>query len=302
MKLDLIAHDYRKINVGSDVAKVPGYGAVQIKISGCILFINMYNICIFMVERLFKRKLTMRVKQIENLFSLMEYFIRAKQPLSMREIVDEFSWPRSSAFNIVSTLVELGYLYQPEPRGGFSPTSKWLDLAKDLAASQPLPEKVHELLSEIMLRTGETVILAAPDGVNAVFLDVVESNAVIKFTAQIGERSPIHITSMGRALLSQYTTSERMLILKKIKYETFAGTDFTSAKVVEDNIRKSKKNGWFVNVADEEGLAGLGVPFHYRNRCYAIAIGAPVSRIKKSINETGRLIRDLVAEFLEHED
>jgi DNA-binding IclR family transcriptional regulator len=48
----------------------------------------------------------MHVKQISNLFSLMDLFARTKKPLSVRDIVDEFSWPRSSAFNIISTLVD----------------------------------------------------------------------------------------------------------------------------------------------------------------------------------------------------
>ena len=59
----------------------------------------------------------MLVKPIANLFSLMDFFVRARRPLSVRDIVAEFSWPRSSVFNMVSTMVEHGYLHQPVPRG-----------------------------------------------------------------------------------------------------------------------------------------------------------------------------------------
>ena len=240
----------------------------------------------------------MRVKQIENMFSLMEFFVRAGKPLTQREIVEEFAWPRSSAFNVVSTLVELGYLYQPVPRGGFSPTSKWMELAKDLANSQPLPEAIHELLVELMIDTGETVILAGAEGVNVVFLDVVESNQVVKFTASVGERSPIHITSLGRAILSQYTSSERTATLKRINYGSSVEGPFKTPAAVEENIRKSMKRGWFANVAEEQGLAGIGVPFPYRGRRNAIAVGAPTSRVKKRLKEVGEQLRDSVNDFL----
>lgn len=244
----------------------------------------------------------MRVKQIENLFSLMDYFVRAQKPLTHREIVAEFGWPRSSAFNIVSTLVELGYLYQVAPRSGFSPTNKWMELAKDLASSQPLPEEIHELLVRIMIETGETVILAGPEGTSGVFLDIVESTSPIKFTASVGERTPIHITSLGRALLSQYTSSERSALLEKIKYENFDPGPFSSAAAVEENIRKCVKQGWFSNIAEQQGLAGIGVAFPYRNRRLAIAIGAPVPRVKKQIKELGERMRDIVSEFLERDN
>ena len=95
----------------------------------------------------------MHVKQISNLFALMDYFVRARKPLSVREIV--------SAFNIVETMVECGYLYQPVARGGYYPTTRWMELARDLSESQPLPESVHRLLVELMNQTGETLSLAA---------------------------------------------------------------------------------------------------------------------------------------------
>jgi DNA-binding IclR family transcriptional regulator len=242
----------------------------------------------------------MRVKQIANLFSLMDFFVRSQKPLTMREIVEEFGWPRSSAFNIVTTLVELGYLYQPTARGGFSPTSKWSELAKDLANSQPLPESVHELLVDIMLKTGETVILAGGEGTMVVFLDIVESTAVIKFTGSIGERTPIHITSLGKAILSQHTSSERMALLRKVNFEGYPDSKLNSAEAVERDILKSARQGWFVNVADEEGLLGIGVPFPFKNRRNAIAIGAPTSRAKKRVAELGTILRDSVQEFLDN--
>ncbi|HET8711169.1 MAG TPA: helix-turn-helix domain-containing protein, partial [Spongiibacteraceae bacterium] len=130
----------------------------------------------------------MHVKQISNLFDLMEFFVRAKKPLSVREIVEEFSWPRSSAFNIVSTMVERGYLYQPVARGGYYPTTKWAELARDLSESQPLPESVHKLLVDLMNTAGETLSLAAIEGASVVLMDVVEPQALIRYTANVGQR------------------------------------------------------------------------------------------------------------------
>lgn len=241
----------------------------------------------------------MRVKTIENAFNLMDFFMAAQKPLTHRDIVNEFGWPRSSTFNTVSTLVELGYLYQIAPRSGFAPTNKWMDLAKGLSSAQPLPEAIQDMLVEIMMQTGETTVLAGPEGTNAVFLDVMESTAPIKFTASIGERVPIHISSLGRALLAQYTPAERLPLLRKIRFTEFDGGPFMSLEAVEDNIRKSKNIGWFSNVTEQEGLAGIGVPFPFQNRRLAIAIGAPSGRVKKRQKELGEYLRDTVQKFLD---
>lgn len=241
----------------------------------------------------------MQVKQIVNLFELLDLFIKARKPLSVRDMVDELGWPRSSTFNLVSTLVELGYLYQPISRGGYYPTSRWMEVARQLSEAQPLPESVHELLVDLMNRTGETLVLAAPDGTEAVLLDVVESPDVIRYTASVGQRLPMHVTSAGRAILSQYSPSERAALLKRIHYRPYESDAYLTPEAVESDIREHQAAGWFVNHAHyASGLAGIAVPFPFRNRRNAIVLGAPMARVAGRMEALGALLRDTVQAFL----
>src|SRR5436190_22050235 len=116
----------------------------------------------------------MLVKQAANVLDLMEFFARTKAPATLSEIAVEFGWPRSSTFNLVGTLTERGFLYEPVPRGGYYPTPRRLALAQSIAEAEPLPGNVHGFLGELMRATGETVSIAAPAGTFAVLLDVVE--------------------------------------------------------------------------------------------------------------------------------
>ncbi len=241
----------------------------------------------------------MLVKQIGNLFDLMALFARTKKPLSVADIVEAFSWPRSSAFNIVSTMVEYGYLYQPEPRGGYYPTSKWLELALDLSRFQPLPESVHELLIDLMKRTGETVMLAAPEGTSVTLLDVVETPADIRYIVNVGQRLPIHVTAAGRAILAQYSAAERAATLNRIKYRSYEKEAFMTPESVEADIQESAAKGWYVNPGVyQSGVAGVAVPFPFGDRRYAIVLGGPVSRIEGRSEELGKLLRKAVRQFL----
>lgn len=245
----------------------------------------------------------MLVKQIANLFTLMDFFVRAKKPLSVREIVEEFSWPRSSVFNMVSTMVEHGYLYQPVPRGGYYPTNRWMELARELSESQPLPESVHKLLVELASRTGETLFLAAPEGTSVVFLDVVESTADIRFIANVGQRLPVHVTAAGRAILAQYSPAERAAALKRIKYQPYEKDMFMTSESVEEDIQQSARHGWYVNLGIyAPGVAGIAVPFPFRGRRDAIALGGPVSRIEKHVDSIGELLRESVDRFLKENE
>jgi len=241
----------------------------------------------------------MRVRQLCNLFQLMELFVRARRPLSVREIVAEFSWPRSSAFNMVTTLVEEGYLFQPVARGGYYPTSKWMELARGLADAQLMPESVHALLVDLMQQTGETLFLAAAEGSSVIFLDVVEPPADIRFIANVGQRLPIHVTAAGRAILAQYSPAERAATLKRIKYQRYEKDAFTTAESVERDIQASAGDGWYVNLGIyAPGVAGIAVPFPFRDRRCAIAMGAPVARVEDRLAFFGRLLRESARRFL----
>jgi DNA-binding IclR family transcriptional regulator len=221
----------------------------------------------------------------------------------VRDIVGTFGWPRSSVFNMVTTMVDHGYLYQPIPRGGYYPTTKWMDIAREVSSSQPLPESVHKLLVELMKQTGETMVLALPEGTSVVFQDVVESPADIRYTVNVGQRLPIHVTAAGRAILSQYSAAERMAVLKRVKYQRYEKSTFMTPESVERDIQKGMKEGFFANMAVyQPNVAGIAVPFHFRDRRAAIVLGAPDSRIEKRVMSLGRLLRESVKTFLKEND
>lgn len=222
-----------------------------------------------------------------------------RAPISVQEIVQELNWPRSSAFNIVATLVDEGYLYQPTPRGGYSPTTRWMELAKKLTESQPLPNTIHNKLVELMEKTGETLFLATAEGSNLVFLDVIEPSADIRFAANVGQRLPIHITAAGRAILSQYTATERKAVLGRINYQPYEKQKFLNAASVEEDIVNSAKQGWYINMGlYAPGVAGIAVPFPYQNRRLAISLGGPVNRVEAHAHKYGKLLLHATRELL----
>jgi DNA-binding IclR family transcriptional regulator len=158
----------------------------------------------------------MLVRQAANVLELMEYFARRKRPATLAEISDDLGWPRSSTFNLVGTIADKGWLYEPRARNGYYPSPRWLMLARAVADAEPLPDAAHALVTEIADQTGETTGVAALAGTSAIFLDVVESTHSVRYFAQIGDRVPVHASSVGRAILEQHSPEERKAIYRKV--------------------------------------------------------------------------------------
>src|SRR5690606_2937958 len=119
--------------------------------------------------------IVVQVRQIANLLDLLEFFAEHGKPASLAEISQHFGWPRSSTFNTVPTLTARGYLFEPEGRGRFYPTPRWLSIAQAIAAAEPVPETLRRLAIDLNQRTGETVCIGSATGMHVIFLEVIQS-------------------------------------------------------------------------------------------------------------------------------
>lgn len=237
----------------------------------------------------------MIVRQAANVLDILEYFAQARQPATLSEIADHFGWPRSSTFNLLTTLAERGYLYEPKPRAGFYPTPRWLAQSQIVANAEPLPPWTKLMLTELAADTGETIAIGGAAGTMAVFLDVVESRASVRYFAQVGHRIPIHASSTGRALLVQYTLEERMALYRKIEFKQWGPRTPISIEMVEAELRRSIERGYCVSYADfSADLAGVAMPLNVLERRLSVVVAGPMFRMERRVEQVATAIGDAI--------
>lgn len=240
----------------------------------------------------------MLVKQAANVLDLMEYFARRRRPATLAEIADDLGWPRSSTFNLVGTIAEKGWLYEPRARGGYYPTPRWLTLARAVADAEPLPEAAHALVNDIADRTGETTAIGALAGTFVVFLHVVESTQSVRYFAQVGDRVPVYASSVGRAILAQLSPEERRAIYRKIKFETFSATTPMSAEVIEEELRTAAERGYHQSSSEYiPDLAGVSLPLPLGPRRLSIVVAGPTSRCLERRPLTAGIMKDVLEHY-----
>ena len=149
----------------------------------------------------------MRIKQIDKVLDLLELFARQKTPLNLTALSRSLDMPKSSTFNLIETLLARGAIYETHPRGGYYPTRRLFDLAQQTMAGDSFLQLIHGELETLAAKSEETVLLAARDPHRAediVYIDVVESPALLRYFAKVGDKRPIYTTSSGKAILTTY--------------------------------------------------------------------------------------------------
>lgn len=237
-----------------------------------------------------------QVRQIANLLELLEYFARIRRPAGLAELASHFGWPRSSTFNIIDTLVENGFLYEPRARNGYYPTPRWLALSQEITHAEPLSDRAIDLVQQVADKTQETVWIAAASGQYAVMLHVIASPHPIRYTAEPGKRLPLHATATGLALVSQMSPLQQKNLLKRTIFIKYGDGSPLSAEEVFTRLREGKARGWFQSASNySRDLGGVSMPLPLGGRALAITAAGPLFRVSEKYNKIADVMGAVLA-------
>ncbi|WP_283176596.1 helix-turn-helix domain-containing protein [Gemmobacter sp. 24YEA27] len=234
----------------------------------------------------------MLVKQAVNVLELLEFFAERRRPATMAEIAAELQWPRSSTFNLIGTLAEKGYLFEPVARGGYYPSPRWMLAVQAFNDAAPLPQRLLQAVTEIRDQTGETTCVAAPSGVCAIMLHVLESPQPVRYYAATGSRVPIQASSVGRALLAGFTPTEREALYRRIAFSPSPATAPQDGAAVEAALSAATARGY--HQSDSEyvpDLAGVAMPVILDDWRLSLVVAGPRSRCLERRAEIAETIR-----------
>src|SRR3546814_20476156 len=71
---------------------------------------------------------------------------REKAPRTLTALAQQLDMPKSSAFNLIQTLLDRGFIYETRKRGGYYPTRRLLELASRIAEGDPFLQNIHGYL------------------------------------------------------------------------------------------------------------------------------------------------------------
>jgi DNA-binding IclR family transcriptional regulator len=241
----------------------------------------------------------MRIRQVDNVLNLLEIFARERAPMTLTVVSKALGIPKSSAFNLIDTLLARGLLYETRPRGGFYPTGRLFDLARSIKDGDRLVQRIHGELELLAEMTGETALLAVREDQDVVYVDVVESSAAIRYFAKVGDRRPIYTTSSGKAILSSYSEPDRAKILAGLAYVRHQKTTVSGPKELAARLDEGLARGWCEDLAEfTPDVIGFAVPILDGERRLGLAVAGPHYRMQAqrellvaSLQSTGDRIR-----------
>jgi IclR family transcriptional regulator, KDG regulon repressor len=201
-----------------------------------------------------------RVPAVDKCFKVLELLAGSKSPLGISELSVSLGYHKSTVFNLVYTLVDLGILEmtgENKVRLGI----KLFTLGREAGAGSILISRVRPFLEEINQKTKLSVFLGLCSGLKAVIVDKVDSPYDIKVSSEMGMKIPLIAGAGGKVLLSQLPEAQVKEILSKSTLPRFTSSTCTNLKRLNQMINKARLERFALD--DEEyieGIRALAIP------------------------------------------
>jgi len=203
-----------------------------------------------------------KVQSLGRGLYILEYIAEQDHPVRLAELAALLGVEKSSAYRLVATLADRGYVRKDSRADGYVLSRKVLELAGKLAGHSRLKECAPKFLEELAEKTGETSHLAVLSSGKVLLVDYRFGSRPIGVISQSGHAEPLHCTALGKALLAGYDLEELRRVLGSGPLRRY------TSKTITNPARLAEECG----AAMRDGLAFDHEEFHEGVRCVAAPV------------------------------
>lgn len=196
--------------------------------------------------------------------TLLDIIADADKPMRFAELLELAKLPKPTFARILKTLIAFGLVRQNKDQGTYVLGGRFLELSHRVWDTFDLNAVAIPELERLSLDFRESIALSKFDQGQLLYLEE-RSGAGLAVKVTVGQRSPLHCTSAGKALLAFQDPSETRRFLEQNDFERFTDTTITDLEALNADLTLTRARGYAISF--EEHLAGVN--------SVAVAIGGP---------------------------
>jgi DNA-binding IclR family transcriptional regulator len=216
---------------------------------------------------------------------LLSAFSFREPRLSLAELAARTGIPRPTAFRLLTTLEEAGFVAKAS--GGYQLGIKCFVLGNVVASSLDIRQKAQAHLERLRDETGETVHLAVLDAWQVLYLERLQSPHPIGFMrSRVGGIVPAYCTGLGKTLLAFKPEAAVDAWLRAQVLQAMTPQTITSARGLLKDLRGIRERGYGIDEQEHEtGVRCMAAPIfnHAGDVVAAISVAGPADRMPRPL-------------------
>ncbi|WP_205315224.1 IclR family transcriptional regulator [Nonomuraea lactucae] len=237
------------------------------------------------------------VQSVDRAISVLE-ILSQRGEAGVSEVAAEIDVHKSTAFRLLGALEARGLVEQAEDRGKYRLGFGIIRLAGGVSTQMDIIGRARPVCQRLAEEIGETVNVAVLRSAHAVNLDQVRGPSAVTAYNWVGQITPLHATSSGKALIAYLDERERARLLAG-GLESFTPKTIVDADALQLQLAETRETGYAFCLEElEEGLNAVAAPI----RSYLGEVVAAVSASGPAYRFSAERIHELAPRLIEGAD
>lgn len=226
------------------------------------------------------------VNSVNKALRILSCFNQAHSELTLAEISEIMSIPKSTALNLIRTLEQCGYLIKSKNGQSYRLGYKILELSYSCRQSLPIIQNAIPFLEEIQEYTKEIIYLTSHVNGRVLYLESIYPSRRIANYSIVGKTLPMHCTGCGKAMLAYLPEDEFDNIIQIHGLPRFTANTIVTREALLEEMDAIRTRGYAIDLEEETpGVKCIAMPI--RNSagypCAAISISGTVINMKDEL-------------------
>ncbi len=233
------------------------------------------------------------IKSVAKAIDILGTFSSSEPRLTLAEIARRRGLPKSTAHNLLNTLLAAGFVEKIDD-DYYALGTAVVALTQAVRVNVELRDRAAPLLRKLADDCRESVYLTVLDKDHCLYIYAVESPKRLLARTAVGDRVPLHCTSVGKAILSSLSDQVVEDIVARVGLPGFTPTTITELDALHVDLKLTRTRGYAVDNGEHEtGVYCLGAPIfneHGKGVGACSISGTDPSMIQESHQELSSLV------------
>src|SRR5690606_1239181 len=191
------------------------------------------------------------IQSIIKAIQIMKLFSSAEPRLTLAEISRRLDIPKSTAHNILKTLISEGLIEKVDGEAYALGTSI-IALTQGVRVNVELRDRAAPLIRELADLCRESVYLTVKDGDCVLYIYAVESSRRLLARSAVGDRAPMHCTAVGKSVLATLAPPEAEQIIARTGMPAFTPNTMTAFDALLADLEQTRQRGYAIDNQEHE--------------------------------------------------
>lgn len=247
---------------------------------------------------------TQKNQSVDKVLKIIEYMSETRTPLKLQEISKGVGFPTSTILRLLTSLIDMGYVYQDKETLKYSLTLRFCKIGDSVKSSLNVTEIVHPYLLDISNQSGEVTYFAIEQDMMLVYMDAIGGTDVYNSNLRrIGRVAPLYATAIGKLLLLNYDDNKLKKLMNGQEIEKYTENTLDTYDALKCELEKIRTQGYAIDAQEcEEGIQCISMPVRdYTGYVIGgISISGSVDRIRmERFDEFLRILEPVCQEISE---